>query len=184
MDMGATASGGELMQLQMSVPVVAILIAIVACAFDLRTRRIPNALTFGAALAALVFHRLTGGTEGAMVAAGGWVVGLGLFLPFFVMRGMGGGDVKLLAALGAWLGPEQVVWLAVYTGIAGGVMGVWTAVANGYLKTAMRNVFGALIYWGTVGLKPVPGLTLESGNAPRLAYALPILAGTLVTLWL
>jgi len=44
-------------------------------------------------------------------------------------------------------------------------------------------VFGAFVYWGTVGLKPVPGLTLESGDAPRLAYALPILAGTLVTLW-
>jgi len=47
----------------------------------------------------------------------------------------------------------------------------------------MRNVFSALLYWGTVGFKPVPGLTLESGDAPRLAYALPILAGTLVALW-
>jgi len=182
--MGAAGSGGELMQSQMFVPVIAFLIAVIACAFDLRTRRIPNALTFGSAFAALLFHRFTGGTEGAMVAAGGWVVGLFLFLPFFAMRGMGGGDVKLLAALGAWLGPGQVVWLAVYTGVAGGVLAVWTAVAHGYLKTAMRNVFGALMYWGTVGLKPVPGLTLESTDAPRLAYALPILAGTLVTLWL
>ena len=182
--MGATGSGGELMQPHMNVPVTAVLIAIVACAFDLRTRRIPNALTLGAALAGLVFHRLIGGTDGAMMAAGGWVVGLLLFLPFFALRGMGGGDVKLLAALGAWLGPGQIVWLAVYTGIAGGVMGVWTALAHGYLKTAMRNIFAALTYWGTVGLKPVPGLTLESGDAPRLAYALPILAGTVVTLWL
>ena len=171
------------MQLDTLIPVTTFLVAVIACAFDLRTRRIPNALTFGAALAALLFHRFIGGTEGAMVAAGGWVVGLCLFLPFFAMRGMGGGDVKLLAALGAWLGPEQVLWLAIYTGIAGGILGVWTAAAHGYLKTAMRNVFGAFVYWGTVGLKPVPGLTLESGDAPRLAYALPILAGTLVTLW-
>jgi prepilin peptidase CpaA len=182
--MGATGSGGQLMHSQMFVPLAAVLVAFVACAFDLRTRRIPNALTFGAALAGLVFHRLTGGTDGAMVAAGGWAVGLLLFLPFFVLRGMGGGDVKLLAALGAWIGPQQVVWLAVYTGIAGGVLGIWTAAAHGYLKTAMRNVLGALRYWGTVGFKPVPGLTLESGDAPRLAYALPILAGTVVTLWL
>jgi prepilin peptidase CpaA len=181
--LGATGSGGKLMRLDMTISVTAFLVAAIACVFDLRTRRIPNALTFGAALAALVFHRFTGGTEGAMLAAGGWVVGLFLFLPFFAMRGMGGGDVKLLAALGAWLGPEQVLWLAIYTGIAGGVLGVWTAAAHGYLKTAMRNVFGAFVYWGTVGLKPVPGLTLESGDAPRLAYALPILAGTLVTLW-
>ena len=181
--MGATGSGGKLMRFDMTISVTAFLVAAIACVFDLRTRRIPNALTFGAALAALLFHRFIGGTEGAMVAAGGWVVGLCLFLPFFAMRGMGGGDVKLLAALGAWLGPEQVVWLAIYTGIAGGILGVWTAVAHGYLKTAMRNVLGVFVYWGTVGLKPVPGLTLESSDAPRLAYALPILAGTLVTLW-
>ena len=166
----------------MMIPVTVTLVAIVACAFDLRTRRIPNALTFGAALAALVFHRLTGGTDGAMLAASGWLVGLCLFFPFFALRGMGGGDVKLLAALGAWIGPQEVVWLAVYTGIAGGVMGVWTAASSGYLKTALRNVAGAFRFWGTAGFKPVPGLTLESG-APRLAYALPILAGTLVTLW-
>ena len=171
------------MQLDLTFTAPVILIVVTACVFDMRTRRIPNALNFGAALTGLLVHWLTGGSEGAMVAAGGWVVGLFLFLPFFALRGMGGGDVKLLAALGAWLGPQQVLWLAIYTGIAGGVMGVWAAAASGYLKTALRNVFGALIYWGTVGLKPVPGLTLESGKAPRLAYALPILAGTLVALW-
>ena len=168
----------------MTISLAASFVAIVACAFDLRTRRIPNALTIGAALAGLVFHRVTGGLDGAAFAATGWLVGLCLFLPFFVLRGMGGGDVKLLAALGAWLGGNQVLWLAVYTGIAGGVMGVWVAVASGYMKTALRNVLGAVQFWGTAGLKPVPGLTLESSNSPRLAYALPILAGTLmVMLW-
>jgi prepilin peptidase CpaA len=156
----------------------------VACVFDVRTRRIPNALTFGAAIAGVLFHRLADGPEGVLVAAAGWLVGLGLFLPFFALRGMGGGDVKLLAALGAWVGPQDALWLAVYTGIAGGVLGVGVALSRGYLKTAMQNVAGALRYWGTAGIRPVPGLTLESGNAPRLAYAIPILAGTLVTLWL
>ncbi len=74
--LGATGSGGKLMQFDTMIPVTTILVAVIACAFDLRTRRIPNALTFGAALAALLFHRFIGGTEGAMVAAGGWLVGL------------------------------------------------------------------------------------------------------------
>jgi hypothetical protein len=39
-------------------------------------------------------------------------------------------------------------------------------------------------YWSLAGLKAVPGLTLESSNAPRVAYAIPILVGTVVTLWL
>lgn len=167
----------------MTISVTVILIALVACVFDVRTRRIPNALTFGSALAGLLFHRLADGPEGVLVAAGGWLVGLFLFLPFFALRGMGGGDVKLLAALGAWIGPQETVWLAVYTGIAGGVLGVLVALSRGYLKTAMRNMLGALQYWRVAGIGPVPGLTLESGSAPRLAYAIPILAGTLVTLW-
>ena len=59
--LGATGSGGKLMRFDMMIPVTAFLVAVVACAFDLRTRRIPNALTFGAALAGLLFHRLTAG---------------------------------------------------------------------------------------------------------------------------
>jgi prepilin peptidase CpaA len=167
----------------MTISLTVILIALVACIFDVRTRRIPNVLTFSAALAGLLFHWFAAGPEGVFVAAAGWLVGLGLFLPFFALGGMGGGDVKLLAALGAWVGPQETLWLAVYAGIAGGVLGVGVALSRGYLKTALHNVAGALRYWGSAGIRPVPGLTLESGTAPRLAYAIPILAGTLVTLW-
>jgi prepilin peptidase CpaA len=167
----------------MLIPGIVIAIVLVACAFDLRTRRIPNALTFGAAMSGLLFHWQHAGSDGAALAAGGWVTGLCLFLPFFILRGMGGGDVKLLAAIGAWLGPMATLWVAVYTGIAGGAIAVVVAGYQGYLRTAMRNVLGVFGYWALAGIRPVPGLTLESGKSPRLAYAIPILAGTVVTLW-
>ena len=51
---------------------------------------------------------------------GGWMLGAALFFPVFALRGMGAGDVKLLAAVGAWLGPLQVVCVALVTSIAGG----------------------------------------------------------------
>ena len=159
-------------------------IAIVACAFDVRTRRIPNALTFSAALAGLLFHVTVSGTAGAQLAAGGWVVGLLLLLPYFVLGGMGGGDVKLVAALGAWLGPAQAFELAIIAGLAGGVFGLIVAASHGYLTRAITNVITMFRFWGRVGIKPVPGFTLESSSAPRLAFAIPILAGTVVTLWL
>jgi prepilin peptidase CpaA len=158
-------------------------IGLVACVTDLRTRRIPNALTFGAALTGLVLHRLVLGTDGAVLAASGWLVGLLIFFPFFALGGMGGGDIKLLAALGAWVGPREILWLAAYTGVAGGVMGLGVAFARGYLRTALKNVFAMLGYWQTVGLKPVPNFTLDSAKTPRLAYALPIFVGIVVTLW-
>jgi prepilin peptidase CpaA len=161
----------------------AIVLGLAACAFDLRSRRIPNALTFGAAAAALVFHATSSGVDGLQTAAVGWLVGTALFLPFFLLGGMGGGDVKLLAALGAWLGPQDAMWLAVYGSIAGGVMAIGYSLARGYLGTALRNIRSLMAYWSVVGPRPMPTLTLEDGRAPRLAFAVPMFVGVMVTLW-
>ena len=168
----------------MPISMIVLGIGITASAFDIRTRRIPNPLTLCAALAGLLFHFATSGAAGAQLSAGGWVTGLLLLLPFFALGGMGGGDVKLVAALGAWLGPTQTFWLVIYAGLAGGVLGLITAVAHGYLRTAVANVSAMFGYWRAVGLKPVPGFTLDKSASPRLAFALPILVGTVMTLWL
>ena len=166
------------------VPLVALTIAVIACVTDVRTRRIPNLLTFGAAALGVVFHGVTGGLQGLQTAVFGWLVGTAMFLPFFLLGGMGGGDVKLLAALGAWMGPGDAFWLAIYASIAGGVLAVVVALARGYLTTAFRNLRGLLAYWSVVGPRPMASLTLEHGKAPRLAFAVPMLVGTMVTIWL
>jgi prepilin peptidase CpaA len=165
------------------IPLVVIAISVVACVVDVRTRRIPNLLTFGAALGGLLIQILASGLQGALAAAGGWLVGTLLFLPFFLLRGMGGGDVKLLAGIGAWLGPADTLWLAAYSALAGGALGVVVALAHGYLRTALQNVYLMLTYWRSAGIRPVPNLTLDSSKTPRLAYAIPIFAGTVMTLW-
>lgn len=166
------------------VAVIALSVGLIACVTDLRHRRIPNVLTFAAAALAFVFHGTVGGLPGMMSAALGWLAGVALFLPFFLLGGMGGGDVKLLAALGAWLGPADAFWLAIYSSIAGGALAVVVSLARGYLTTALRNLGGLLGYWSAVGPRPMASLTLEHGNAPRLAFAIPMLAGTMVTVWL
>ena len=159
----------------------ALTIAVVACVTDLRTRRIPNALTFGGALAGLVFHLLWGGR--LLSSAAGLLTGIAIFFPIFALGGMGAGDVKLLGAIGAWLGAPAVLFVAMFTAIAGGVFGVTVALATGYLRQAVHNVGYLLWFWKTVGIKPVEGFTLEHGKGPRLAYAVPMLAGLVVTLW-
>jgi prepilin peptidase CpaA len=97
---------------------------------------------------------------------------------------MGAGDVKLLAALGAWLGPHNAFWLAVYGLMAGGAVSLVVAVARGYLFTALRNIWMLLKFWWLVGPRPVPGATLADYDGPRLAYAVPIFLGTVAVLWL
>ena len=155
-----------------------------ACISDLRTRRIPNVLTFSFAACALLFHLITGGWNAAAWSLGGCLLGAVLFFPMFALRGMGGGDVKLLAAIGAWLGPGQVAIVALATSIAGGVLGLIVAVGYGYLRTALSNLWMLLTHWRVAGVRPLPAVTLQGAKGPRLAYAVPIAIGTVVTLWL
>jgi prepilin peptidase CpaA len=168
----------------MTVKIAAIALVLAACVPDLRTRRIPNVLTFGAAIAGLAFHAVVGGWYGAALSAGGWVLGASLFFPMFALRGMGAGDVKLLAAVGAWLGPALVFWVALITSIAGGILGLLVALIHGYAGTALRNILALIGYWRAVGVRPLNELTLDHARGPRLAYAVPVAIGTMVTLWL
>jgi prepilin peptidase CpaA len=163
--------------------VMALVVALIGCATDLRTRRIPNALTFSAATAAVVFHGIDRGLPGVGHSVAGFAVGLVLFLPLFALRGLGGGDVKLLAALGAWIGPGAAVWLALWTALAGGPLALILALGRGYLRKAVENVWSLLMFWRVAGLRPHPSLNLSTPGAPRLPYALPIAVGLVVTLW-
>ena len=158
-------------------------IALVAVVFDVRSGRIPNVVTFGGAFAAVVYAVAFGGFGGVTEAAVAWLIGAALFFPFFALGGMGAGDVKLLAALAAWLGPSEAVWLAVFASIAGGVLGVIVAISRCYLRQALTNVWLMLTHWRVMGVRPIEGLTLRDTKAPRLAYAIPIAIGVLCTLW-
>lgn len=162
----------------------AIATATLGCATDLLWRRIPNSLTFGAAGAALVSHFMQGGAQDVLMSAAGWGTAVLVFLPFFALGGMGGGDIKLLASLGAWMGPGAALWIAIWTSLSGGVMALAMALSTGYLTHAFLNLSMLAGYWRHVGFQPHPALTLESAEAPRLPYAVPIAIGLGVTLWL
>lgn len=164
--------------------VVAILtVAVVAAVCDVRSGRIPNFLTFGGAAVALIYALTTGGISSFGFAVAGWLAGAALFFPFFALGGMGAGDVKLLAALAAWFGPADAVWLATFAAMAGGVFGVIVALRYGYLRQALANIWLMLTHWRVFGFRSIAGLTLRDTRAPRLAYAIPIMIGAVWTLW-
>ncbi len=163
---------------------VALAVCVVASFTDLRTRRIPNTLTLGGAILALTYAVLYKGVEGVVFAVMGWGAGLATFLPFYVLGGMGAGDVKLMACLGAWLGPVMAIWTGLYAALAGGVMGIAVALASGYFRALVRNMADLLTHFRVLGVRPHPVLTLERSKGPRLPYALPITAGAIVAMWL
>ena len=156
---------------------------IAACITDVSTSRIPNVLTFAAAAAALAFHAIAPGGLGAAHAGLGLVVGLAVFFPLFALGAMGAGDVKLMAAIGAWIGWKSIVMVALYGSVAGGVLALLFAARQSYLRTAFSNIKMLAAYWWVEGVKPLPALTLESKHSVRMPYALAIAAGLVVTLW-
>ena len=126
------------------VNIAALGIAALACATDLRSARIPNWLTLGAMVAGLCFHAMLPGSGGIGAAALGLLVGLLVFFPFFALGALGAGDVKLMAALGAWIGAAAVVNVALYGAVAGGVLAVIVAVSRNYLPRALAQPAHAL----------------------------------------
>jgi prepilin peptidase CpaA len=156
----------------------------VGAAIDVRTRRIPNIVTFGGTIVAFVYHVFLGGVAGLGHSAAGWALGIALFLPMFLLRGMGAGDVKLLGAVGAWLGPMGALWGALYSVLAGGVLALAVGAWHGYLGKAFQNLWVLFGFWRTTGVQPVTGLTLADAPGPRLAYGVAIFVGTAAAVWL
>jgi prepilin peptidase CpaA len=155
-----------------------------ACWFDVRTRRIPNALTFPAAGLGLIAATAAHGGQGMVSSAAGLLVGLLLFFPLFALRGLGAGDVKLLGALGAWVGASAVLGVAFYTALAGGVLAIGLMVRHRYGGQAIRNLWLLLTHWRVFGVRPVDAVTLDTSTGPKLPYALPTAVGLALAYWL
>ncbi len=109
------------------------LLSLVMAVGDWRTRRIPNYLTFGGALAGIVFQAAIFGWHGLAQAILGMLLGLGLLLLPYILGGLGAGDVKAMAALGAWLGPKGCFSVFCYMGLAGGIMSLGVLLWQGTL---------------------------------------------------
>ena len=148
---------------------------ITAAAIDLRTRRVPNVLTAGIALVGLAIAAMGLGRVGIWLALAGCLVGLALMLPGYLIGAMGGGDVKLLAAVGTLLGPGATLRAFVASAIAGGLIAVVVAWRRGRLTA---TVTGAAALAASVGSR-IDEIN-DTGRDNRFAYAPAIAVGVIV----
>ncbi len=151
----------------------------VATFTDLRSRRIPNWLVFPFLLAGIVVSGALHGWAGVGHSLEGMALGLAVFGPLAWLGGMGMGDVKLCAAIGAWIGPGQLMLALVITGMAGGVMALCWAAAGGFLGELFQGTGDLLIGFGKRGLRPQPERVLDNPLARKMPYAPAIAIGTL-----
>jgi prepilin peptidase CpaA len=110
-----------------------------AAAIDLNTRRVPNTLTGAVTLAGLLLAATGYGHVGVWSALAGCGVGLLMMMPGHLLGATGGGDVKLLAALGTLLGPAATVNAFFFTAVAGGVMAVAIAISRRRLRDTLGS---------------------------------------------
>jgi prepilin peptidase CpaA len=145
-----------------------------AAAIDLRTGRIPNPLT--ATVAAAGLGLAVSGLSGQSVAGAltGAFIGFVVMLPGYVFGGTGAGDVKLLAALGTWLGPAGVVMAFLYGALAGGVLAIAHAVRRRRLAATLTRT--ARLVAAQAGAKQeIDG----SAAASRFAYGPALAVGAI-----
>lgn len=165
--------------LWVAVPVVAL--AVLAARADVRTRRIPNLLTGPAILLALLAHFGFEGFAGLKGALAGMLIAGGLLLPGWFLKFTGAGDVKLMAAVGAWFAFPHALLAALFALIAGGVVAIVVAARRGVLRHTLWNT-AWLAAWmtrpGAIAGPPPPG------SGIRFPFALAVLAGSIAGLWI
>jgi prepilin peptidase CpaA len=148
---------------------------------DLRCRRIPNWLVVPFLLGGIVVSGWAHGWHGIGQSVMGLGLGALLFGVLCWMGGMGMGDVKLCAAIGAWIGPTQLLTALVLTGIAGGVIAFCWALAGGFLGDLFKSTGDLVFGMRKRGLRPHPELVLDNPLARKMPYAPAIAIGTLIS---
>ncbi|NPV52388.1 MAG: peptidase A24 [Firmicutes bacterium] len=122
---------------------IALLVASIAAYTDLKTRRISNWLTFAGMVSGISINLWGKGFPGLVFSIEGILVGIVLLFVPFTLGGIGAGDVKLLGALGALIGPREVFSTALCGAIAGGIIASVILVIQGrFLITLRAIVFG------------------------------------------
>lgn len=146
-------------------PVVffASLFFMVICITDTLQSRIPNMATFTLILIGLGYHLQTGGVSGGVMAVVGLLVGLTLLIVPYLMGGMGAGDVKALAALGALLGPGDIFQVFIFSGLIGGVMALAHLAFSGNLQGRLRSWLAT--GWLVITGQGLPGKTVDGADA-------------------
>jgi prepilin peptidase CpaA len=163
--------------LLLQITLIAVLLTAVVT--DIQSYRIPNWLTVPAMVCGLLLHTLLNGQAGLILSLEGLGLGLGLFLIFYLMGGMGAGDVKLMAAVGSFLGPTGVLYAALMTGLLGGLYAVATMASCWGLRATVQQAVAMLT---TLSFPQESTLSATKRASLPLRYALVISLGTLLSM--
>ncbi|SDY66936.1 prepilin peptidase [Nitrosomonas sp. Nm58] len=163
-----------------------LILLLLAALQDIRHYRIPNAVVFPGAITGVLLHTLLPqelSGLGILNALAGLGVGLAVLLPLYLLRAMGAGDIKLMAMIGAFVGPASMLNVTLYILLAGGALAIGVVLWKGKLARLIDNLKIMLLMrlaGSSIASLPATGMLPES--AGKLPYGVAIAAGTLVYL--
>jgi prepilin peptidase CpaA len=166
-----------------------ILVAI-AAVFDIRSRRIPNWLVLAGLVVGVGWNvyawGVVGKDSGLLRAAEGLGLGFILYFPLYLIRARGAGDVKLLAAVGAVVGPGNCLWIFLLTAVLGGVLAIILLMFRGRMRKTFFNVgmiIEDLVHF-RAPYRSSDELDVTTNKGLRLPHGAIIAVGTLAFLYM
>lgn len=161
---------------------VALTTALIAAYHDIRWRKIPNWLVLAGLAAGLIGNLWLRGLPGLALGLGGFVLASIIYFPLYLLKGIGAGDVKLMAALGMIVGPRQWVLLFLFAALLGMIAGLFLAKAKSRLLTTLKNT-GLLVKELAALRTPHEAheqLQLHHPEALRMPHGVAVAAGTII----
>lgn len=151
----------------------AVLLAVIAGWTDLRSRRIPNWLTVSGAIVGIAANTFFDGRSGLVNSVLGMLVGLGLLLPFVLLRSLGAGDWKLAGALGTFAGRELLTYLLLGSVFVAGAMAVLLIIYKGRVRETLKNIGHILVSLVTFRL-PGSRVSLDNPESLKIPYGVAL----------
>ena len=156
--------------------VCAFVLLVLCAGWDIKYRKRPNWATLPGIVLGFGLNALHGGWTGMKESGLGFIVGFGALLVLFVLGWMGGGDVKLMAAVGALKGYPFIVSALFYSLIVGIVIGVAMLIWNRKTLRTFKNLFFVI---GSRFTKLIPKQNIDPEQTQKLPFGLAIVLGTL-----
>jgi prepilin peptidase CpaA len=161
------------------VPVLVVMIATaVAGIIDVRRFRVPNVVTLPLVVSGIIYHAAVHGTAGAVSSGLGALFGIVVLVVPYLLGGMGSGDVKLLAGVGAWLGLPMTVYVFMIAALAGFAYALVVAARHGGIRRAASAAMILMMQLRNVSRHLVPTEQIESvvGQTERRRRLVPFAA--------